>query len=176
VNPGNTNSSDVATVKLASNGSIQWSHRFDGTRFPSTPSSDRAVASGLDRFDNLFSVVNANEGTGNDIATLRFAANEAPQSPPVSVNAPSSLSASVSNGGISLRWIDNSNNETGFSVERCIGKNCTGFVPYASLGANSTTFVDTAVTRRTAYRYRVRATAGAVVSAYSNVVSATASK
>src|SRR5207253_1053764 len=42
--------------------------------------------------------------------------------PPVSVNAPSNLSATaVSSTQINLGWTDNATNETGFEIERSVG-------------------------------------------------------
>lgn len=58
---------------------------------------------------------------------------------------------------VSLRWNDNSTNEDGFKIERCVGDNCTNFVPFATVTANTTSFTDTGLTGRTWYRYRVRA-------------------
>ncbi|MBP6821474.1 MAG: carboxypeptidase regulatory-like domain-containing protein, partial [Acidobacteria bacterium] len=58
---------------------------------------------------------------------------------------------------VSLRWNDNSTNEDGFKIERCVGDNCTNFVPFATVAANTTSFTNTGLTGRTWYRYRVRA-------------------
>jgi hypothetical protein len=68
-----------------------------------------------------------------------------------------------------LSWTDNSNNETGFSIERCDGQNCTDFAPIATVGANVTSYPDTGLTPNTRYRYRVRAFNGVGNSAYSNI-------
>jgi hypothetical protein len=75
----------------------------------------------------------------------------------------------VSGSQINLAWTDNSNNETGFKVERCQGNNCTNFAEITQVGANATSFADTGLVSNTFYRYRVRAFNGSGNSAYSNI-------
>ncbi|MFH1016804.1 MAG: fibronectin type III domain-containing protein [Pseudomonadota bacterium] len=88
---------------------------------------------------------------------------------PLSVPAaPSGLVASASGSQIVLTWQDNSDNETKFSIERCVGAGCTNYTPYAEAGADTTSFIDTNVTAGTTYCYRVRACNSAGCSAYSN--------
>ena len=90
--------------------------------------------------------------------------------PPVLPAAPSNLTATgVSTSQINLAWTDNANNETGFSIERCTGNNCSNFAPIASVGANVTSFANTGLARNTRYSYRVRAFNGNGNSAYSNI-------
>jgi hypothetical protein len=86
--------------------------------------------------------------------------------------APGSLSATaVSRSQINLAWTDNANNEDGFHIERSTD-NVT-FAQVASVGANTTTYANTALKRSTTYYYRVRAYNGGGNSAYSNIASAT---
>jgi fibronectin type III domain protein len=86
-------------------------------------------------------------------------------------NAPTNLTANaVSPTQINLSWTDNSNNETGFSIERCAGQNCTNFVQIATVGADVTSYPNTGLTSNTRYRYRVRAFNLNGNSAYSNIV------
>jgi len=86
-------------------------------------------------------------------------------------NAPSNLVGNpVSPTQINLSWQDNSNNETGFSIERCQGNNCSNFAQIATVGANVTTFPNTGLNNNTWYRYRVRAFNASGNSAYSNVI------
>jgi hypothetical protein len=86
-------------------------------------------------------------------------------------NAPSNLTANpVSPTQINLSWTDNSNNETGFSIERCEGQNCTNFGEIATVGANVTSYSNTGLTGNTRYRYRVRAFNLSGNSGYTNIV------
>lgn len=89
--------------------------------------------------------------------------------------APSALTASArrinSRAEVRLSWIDNAGNETGFSVERCRGSTCTSFAAIASLPQNTVSHTDAGLSRKTTYRYRVRATGSAGNSPYSNIVS-----
>jgi len=84
------------------------------------------------------------------------------------IKEPSSLTASVSSGRVTLRWTDSSTNETGFHVERTPFKQ-NAWTRVGTVGANLTTFSETA--SRGTYDYRVQAfnaTTGRT-SGYSNV-------
>lgn len=72
---------------------------------------------------------------------------------------------------INLLWGDNSNNETGFKIER--SPNEVNWTQIATAGANITTYTNTGLTCDTTYYYRVRAYNGAGNSAYSSVANAT---
>jgi len=87
--------------------------------------------------------------------------------------APSSLAAtSAASDSISLSWLDNSNNETGFKIER--GTTSTGpFTQIATTSTGVTTYSNTGLTASTTYYYRVRANNSAGDSAFSNVANAT---
>jgi PKD repeat protein len=88
------------------------------------------------------------------------------------ISAPSGLSASTARkGSVTLRWTDNSTNETGFAIERA-PSGSSAFAQVGQVAANTTTFAQSGVASGT-YSYRVRAfnaTTGRV-SAYSNTVS-----
>ena len=87
--------------------------------------------------------------------------------------APANLVATaVSRTQINLSWTDNSDNETGFRIERCKNLNCTNYAQIAEVGVNVSTFADTTVNKNTTYRYRVRAFNASGNSAYSNSASA----
>ena len=89
------------------------------------------------------------------------------------LTAPSGAKVQIAAGGkITVSWLDNSNNEQGFVIERATSPSTT----YAEVGrvtGNTTHFVQTGVATGT-YLYRVRAynTTTGLYSAYSNVVTA----
>lgn len=56
---------------------------------------------------------------------------------------------------VTLRWTDNSNNESGFQIERQILGGV--FLPVATVAANVTTYTDNSLAALTTYAYRVRA-------------------
>jgi len=99
-----------------------------------------------------------------------YAKPAAPVVPPP--NAATNLGATtVSSKQINLSWQDNSNNESGFKIERKTG--VTGaYTQIATVGVNVTSYSNTALTSNTTYYYRVRAYSIAGNSAYSNEVQA----
>ena len=91
---------------------------------------------------------------------------------PSHVNAPAGLSAgSVLHNRVTLNWIDNSTNETGFRVERAVDSGA--FAAIGSVAAGVTTFPDNLVSPTTSYRYRVIAVNGSGESEPSNTLSVT---
>jgi probable HAF family extracellular repeat protein len=86
--------------------------------------------------------------------------------------APTNLvSSAVSRSQIVLNWTDNANNETSYLIERCKGSGCTTFSQISSVGANVTTYSNTALRSNSNYSYRVRASNAVGKSAYSNIIS-----
>ncbi len=87
--------------------------------------------------------------------------------------APSSLTVSAGTKSViptmNLSWIDNSNNETGFAIER--SQDSITWINIDSAIANSTSFLDTTVLSNTQYHYRIVAYNGLGNSAYSNTAS-----
>ena len=78
--------------------------------------------------------------------------------PPITAPAaPSGLAATpVGATAISLTWIDNSNNESGFKIERSTDN--VSFVQIGLASANATTYTDSTLVPSTLYYYRIRAT------------------
>jgi len=88
----------------------------------------------------------------------------APTTPPT---APGNLAAvAISSTRVSLTWMDNSNNEAYFKIERSL--NGTAFNQITSVTANVASFMDTGLSADTQYWYRVRASNVVGDSAYSN--------
>lgn len=89
-----------------------------------------------------------------------------------SLAAPSNLVATaLSRTQVRLNWADNSNNESGFRIERCQGATCENFQVVKTAGENVVSFTNGSLTRNTTYRYRIRAyRPGGVVSAYTSIV------
>jgi hypothetical protein len=87
----------------------------------------------------------------------------------VAVYEPSNLNASASGSSqINLSWRDNSDNESGFRIERWTGTSGT-WGQIATVGANVTGYADTTgLSAGTTYYYRVRAYNSNANSAYSN--------
>lgn len=80
---------------------------------------------------------------------------------------PTGLTVIFGAGNAVLSWTDNSLDETGFSIERCIGLDCTSFGQIAAVGADTTAYPDSFYATGI-NRYRVRAINSAGVSGYSN--------
>jgi hypothetical protein len=100
--------------------------------------------------------------------------------PPPRPADPTNLTATAGASGrsrfVDLTWNDNSNNETGFAIERCTGATCSNFSTIATVASNVTTYRNSNLQKNRTYRYRVRATGSAGDSGYSNIASATTSQ
>ncbi len=81
--------------------------------------------------------------------------------------APSGLTAVYTTGVMTLTWVDNALDETGFSIERCLTADCSQAGQIATVGANVTSYGDL-FTPTGGGRYRVRAFNSSGPSAYSN--------
>ena len=109
-----------------------------------------------------------NGGWGN-VAELQFYGVNSGSAPA----APSVLAVVVnSSTQITLTWVDNATDETGFKVERS-ANGTTGWSQIATPSANATSFTNTGLTASTAYFYRVRATNATGDSAFTSVANAT---
>jgi hypothetical protein len=84
------------------------------------------------------------------------------------VATPAGLTArAVSASAIELKWVDRSDNESGFVIERSGKKNGT-YAVVGSVGAGVSVFRDTGLAAGTRYYYRVRAVSGAKTSGVTN--------
>jgi hypothetical protein len=87
--------------------------------------------------------------------------------PPAAPAAPASLTAkAASTTSINLKWSDRSTDESGFHLERSSGS--SGWVRIATVGANTTAYTATGLTRNTSYSFRLQSYNGNGVSTYSN--------
>ena len=85
--------------------------------------------------------------------------------------APSNLTVKQAPMALTLSWLDNSQDETGFEVSRSVNNETTWEVIKADVAANTTEFSDKNVRPTFIYYYRVRAFRGGVFSNYSNTFS-----
>jgi len=80
---------------------------------------------------------------------------------PVPPNAPTGLAVdldgvlSAQTDRLHIKWLDNSTNETGFTLERA--PDGAGFSPVLNLSVNTTEYMDTGLPPNTSYYYRVMA-------------------
>jgi hypothetical protein len=85
--------------------------------------------------------------------------------------APSNLTAAaVSDSQINLTWTDNSNNESGFTIQR--STDSVSWTPLATTAANATSYSDVGLNDGTYYYYRVAATNAAGNSSFTDSASA----
>ncbi|GAI00348.1 unnamed protein product, partial [marine sediment metagenome] len=112
-------------------------------------------------------------GTKLPTQTYLSAACPGPAGPaPEPPDAPSNLIATaVSSSQIDLAWTDNSDDETGFKIER--SPDGTTYAEIGQVAADVTTYESTGLDPETEYFYRVRASNAGGDSTYSNVDSAT---
>lgn len=162
---GGKNGTSMATPHVSAVAALIWSYN---TSWTNQQIRDAMNATAKDK------------GTAGRDTTFGFGIVQAKsaltylQSPPAGPAAPSNLRVtSTGNTSIGIAWNDNSTNETGFRIERCTGSTCTNFVEIGTVGANATGATNSGLTRRTTYRYRVRAYNTGGNSAYSNIVNAT---
>ncbi|HUR57743.1 MAG TPA: S8 family serine peptidase, partial [Opitutaceae bacterium] len=157
----------MAAPHLAGACALLW------TRFPND-THQQIIDRILTTVDPLPTLAGRTRSGGRLNLAAALSSGAAPVPPPAIVVAPSGLTATTSSATtINLAWTDNSNNETGFQVERSTD-NLT-FTADSSVGANVSTASSTGLSPSTTYYFRVRAVQGATSSAYSNTASATTS-
>jgi acid phosphatase type 7 len=130
-----------------------------------SPASANYVDSGLVNGTTYFYVVSAVNDIGESADSSQVSATPAAPTVPA---APSNLTLSAtSKKKIRLNWVDNSNNETAFKIER--STDGINFSQIATVVANTVTYQNTGLTSGVRYYYRVRASNGAGDSPYSNI-------
>ena len=122
-----------------------------------------------------------NAGTFNFTVRVRDA-NGVTATGPLSITvgavaAPSNVTVAAARNGttdmVTLTWVDNASNETGFTVQRATNAGfttglATATAPTAAGTGTTVTFTQTGVARRTTFYYRVQAVNGASASAWVN--------
>jgi hypothetical protein len=147
------------------------------------PSSGFVTIADVDRKATSYNNVGLNSGTTyyyrinaykqNDSSPYSNIASATTQAGASVPNTPSSLTASaVSASQINLLWHDNSNNETGFKIQRATSSGGP-WAQIATVGANATSYSNSGLSASTTYYYRVLAYNSTGNSSYSNTASAT---
>ncbi len=94
---------------------------------------------------------------------------------PTQINQPTDLVAkAINNSEIRISWVDNSNNEDGFIIERKNGDSLStnDFIIIDTSGTNDTTYFDKNVSDSTKYTYKIYAYNIDTVSTFSNLAEA----
>ncbi len=131
-------------------------------RFSSAPGAVVGNYSNINFESLMFNEGSPNALTNNGRITFATLA------PPI---APSSLNVTLgSTFEAELSWIDNSNNETGFAIERATDTT-KSWTQIATVSANTTFYLDASVSEGTQYFYRVNAYNSVGNSSYSNTAS-----
>lgn len=155
---GFSTTTDFSTIKYDLNGDSLWVIKYS---YGINTSHEEANAIVLDNSGNVY-VTGYTTGFGSDpdYATVKYL--------PVP-NSPLNLSAlAVSSSRINLNWTDNSNNETGFKIERSTNAG-TNWILKDSVAANVISYSDSGLIANSIYHYRIRAYNTAGNSPYSNV-------
>jgi peptidyl-Asp metalloendopeptidase len=144
-------------VAWFSNPSVYYNGYSTGISYESNSANSADNARSMNNTADTFAAFRAGGG-GSSAATV------------TAPTAPSSLSATATSASaVTARWTDNSNDETGFKIER--SSNGVEFVEIATLGAGATSYFSNGLTALTTYYYRVRAYNSAGNSSYSSIVS-----
>jgi hypothetical protein len=171
-----------ATPSVSSNGSangivwdMQWSsshevlHAYDATTLAELYNSNQNSARDQLGVGVKFIVPTVADGhvfVGASGSVTVYGLISPPTTQP---NAPSSLAANATGATqVQLTWVDNSNNESGFKIER--STDGTNFTQVNLAGVNTTTYLDSTVSPSATYSYRIRATNIIGDSAYTSTV------
>lgn len=147
-----TNGAVVARIPQFSNPTLSYRGYATGVSYDLDPASAADGARSLNE-------------TASTVASFRAAPGPAPL-PPAAL-----IATTPAFGLVNLAWTDNSADEGGFKIER--SADGVDYLEIASVGADTTTFVDRTTDPAKTYSYRVRAYNGGGVSGYSNVATIT---
>lgn len=163
-NPSQRSSNWVTTTISGSNLVLTYKRRksalsevnvsYLGAASPNGPWTAATVTETILSDDGITQNVRAQSSiasTQRRFVKLHFQRNSVVPSAPGGGSASSSSSTQVN-----LNWTDNSNNETGFRIERKTTAGGT-YAQIATVGANTTSWQDTTVSGGTTYYYRIRA-------------------
>ncbi|MCU0599722.1 MAG: fibronectin type III domain-containing protein [Desulfobacterales bacterium] len=147
-------------------GTFTYHVNSDGT-FTFT-SADPTKGRGIINTDGEIGVLSFIEKPVDDVTLIVFVKKS------TRISSPSALvAAAKSSTQITLGWKDNSDNETGFKIERKTG-NCSStnsWTQIATRSKNETTYTVSGLSPDTTYSFRIRAYNGSSNSAYSNCAS-----
>lgn len=156
----NADNEDDFEIQYSDNGGLGW-NALAIVAANSTSYTDTGLAAATTRSYRL--------RARNAIGVSPFS-NEADATTPDPLAAPTDLAATAQSAdAIRLTWTDAATAETAFELERRIGG---AWQLVATLPANAASYTDGALAAATTYAYRIRATDGALFSAYSNQASA----
>jgi xyloglucan-specific exo-beta-1,4-glucanase len=114
------------------------------------------------------------DGSSTNSATASATTQSIPTTPPA---APTNLTAATASASaINLTWVDNSNNEGNFVIQRATDLGFTANVVNTTVAANTTSTQIGGLSNNTTYYFRVRAVNVFGASAYSNTASAKTSR
>jgi hypothetical protein len=131
-----------------------------------------AAGSGTVSTRGVYTAPSSGSGSASVKATANARSGNASVSYGTAPAAPSNLAVTSSTKSyVSLSWVDNATNATGYVIQR--STNGSSWTQVGTVGANATTFTDRSVSPNKTYYYRVYAYNSFGNSAYSNVVQAT---
>jgi titin len=112
--------------------------------------------------------------SGNGTSLYSNTANQAVPPGATPPLAPSNVAASnVTRTTLTLSWLDNSNNESGFTIQRAENNSFTKNLVTVNVGANATSYNDSGLKKNTKYYYRVLAFNANFTSPWSPVLNVT---
>ena len=154
--PGSSGGTFVALASIPANGT-----KYANLNVPNGTYRYRVVAYNA-----------AGETPSNTVQIVLGSTQTGPTAPSNLTGSAVRITGNTFQDRVTLNWADNSNNETGFQIQRATNINFTGASTF-SVGANVTTFSQN-VSRPGTYYYRVRAVNGSGNSNYSNVLTVVA--